>query len=221
MKSLGRAYPPWGSVTNALLGRSIPFQTPPKSAACQEGNTVRMRFISARSAPRRGLRRAYFPWDAVIDAFLGEGKPSPRPPPKSAARQEGNIVRMRFTSARSALGRGSGGGLALLQKSIGLKKSPSVSNALISYDRTHTAGWHRGATDGCTIWGGTAARRQVGGAAAGTADARSGGERGGMRRAHAGAAAPRHGAGPVIMGRTSPSQTPPKSAAGTNEVHFA
>ena len=36
---------------------------------------------------------------ARLMLFLGEGKPSPRPPPKSAARQE---VRMRFISARSA-----------------------------------------------------------------------------------------------------------------------
>ena len=73
-----------------------------------------------------------------IDAFLGEGKPSPRPPPKSASRRnEPHSYSMPFL-ARSALGRGSGGGLALPQESINLKKSPSDLEILLSYDRAHT-----------------------------------------------------------------------------------
>ena len=40
--------------------------------------------------------------------------------------------------ARSALGRGSGGGLALPQESINLKKSPIDLEILLSYDRAHT-----------------------------------------------------------------------------------
>ena len=47
----------------------------------------------------------------VIRKQEGEGKPSPRPPPESAARQEGHRVRMRFISARS----------------IGLRKRQAIS----------------------------------------------------------------------------------------------
>ena len=59
---------------------------------------------------------------------------------------------MRFISARSALGRGSGGGLALPQESISLKKSPSDLEILLSYDRAHTVVLrkHHGISYECT-----------------------------------------------------------------------
>ena len=58
--------------------------------------------------------------------FLGEDKPSPRPLPRALRAKKGR-VRMRFISARSALGRGSGGGPALPQESIGLRKRRAIS----------------------------------------------------------------------------------------------
>ena len=58
--------------------------------------------------------------------FLGRTSPLPDPS-KSAAHQEGYRVRMRFIYARSALGRGSGGGLVLPQKSIGPRKRQAIS----------------------------------------------------------------------------------------------
>ena len=68
----------------------------------------------------------------------GRASPSPDPLPRALRAKQGYRVRMRFIFARSALGRGSGGGLALPQESINLKKSLSVSNALPSYDRACT-----------------------------------------------------------------------------------
>ena len=70
----------------------------------------------------------------LIRNFLN--KKSLYPLPRALRAEQGYRVRMRFIFARSALGRESGGGLG------SLKKSPSVSNVLLSYDQAHTIGAH-------------------------------------------------------------------------------